>query len=323
MFQLTILVSALFIAGCAAWFSIFGISQLFIGALISARVMALALEIGKLTVVSFVYRYWKKVSWWLKIYMLAGAVVLSAITSAGIYGYLSAAYAVSAVDFSTKEGEVRVMTTRQTSINSLLQSNEARLRELQSYRTNQEIRLNQLTGRQGFLTQQSIVRQAETDIRNLRLENSRLVVTRDSLEAAKSGLMNQAITTNSKVGTFWYVAQALGVPLDTIVKWFILAIVLVFDPLAVALVIAYNFLVREQMGTPKKITPKDEEPTTANTPTNWWSPRWSMLKLKKDKPISNLEPIEKAPIDPPIVEEVKPPRGGQSILGMKFKGRDI
>ena len=322
MFQLIILLSALFIAGCAAWFSIFGISQLFIGALISARVMALALEIGKLTVVSFIYRYWKKVGWWLKIYMLAGAIVLSAITSAGIYGYLSAAYAVSAVDFSAKEGEVTVMTTRQTSINSLLQSNESRLRELQTYRTNQETRLNQLTGRSGFLTQQSIVRQAETDIRNLRQENSRLVATRDSLEVAKAGVMQQAVATNSKVGTFWYVARAIGVPLDTVVKWFILAIVSVFDPLAVALVIAYNFMVREKMGLIKEETPIIKEPTTEDNDDDWLSPRLSMLKLKKE-PLQVK--IEESPVVPSTegiaqmpVNTLTPQPGGQSILDIKF-----
>ena len=323
MFQLIILLSALFIATCAAFFSIFGISQLFIGALVSARVMALSLEIGKLVVVSFVYRYWKRVGWWLKIYMLLGAIVLSGITSAGIYGYLSAAYAVSAVDFSNKEARVNVMTTLQDSKNSQITANESRIREMETYRSGQEARLNQLVGdstgpRVGFLTQQSIVRQAETDIRNLRNENARLIVERDSLESAKAQVMQEALTTNSKVGTFWYVARALGVPLDKIVKWFILAIVSVFDPLAVALIIAYNFMVREGLGRKKKVIVEGEEAVVDDE--GWLSPRLSMLKWRKKpkKTDPELEQPTKAMGYTGTEGAPSPKDGRQSILGIKF-----
>jgi hypothetical protein len=251
MLKYLLLLSALFIAGCAAWFSLVGISSLYTGAAVAAMIMTLSFEVAKLVGASFVYRYWSELNRVLKTYMLVGVVVFSCITSAGIYGYLSAAYASAASDFSGKEAEVAVMTIRQTSVNSLLQSNDARLRELQTYRTNQETRLNQLTGRVGFGTQQSIVRQAETDIRNLRQENTRLVTERDSLEVAKSRTMTQAVASSGKIGTFWYVARAMGVPLDSIVKWFTLLIVAVFDPMAVALLIGYNFLIRR--GTPPSI----------------------------------------------------------------------
>ena len=163
MLKYLLLLSALFIAGCAAWFSVVGISSLYTGAVVAAMIMTLSFEVAKLVGASFVYRYWSELNRILKIYMLMGVVVFSIITSAGIYGYLSAAYASAASDFSSKENEVAVMTIRQNSVNSLLQSNDGRLRELQTYRTNQETRLNQLTetGRSGLLTQQSIVRQAE------------------------------------------------------------------------------------------------------------------------------------------------------------------
>ena len=54
--------SALFIAGCAAFFSIFGLAKLFAGATIAVIFMASSLEIWKLVAASFLYRYWKKIS---------------------------------------------------------------------------------------------------------------------------------------------------------------------------------------------------------------------------------------------------------------------
>ena len=301
MLKYLLLLSALFIAGCAAWFSVVGISSLYTGAVVAAMVMTLSFEVAKLVGASFVYRYWSELNRILKIYMLMGVVVFSIITSAGIYGYLSAAYASAASDFSSKENEVAVMTIRQTSVNSLLQSNDARLRELQTYRTNQEARLNQLTetGRSGLLTQQSIVRQAEADIRNLRQENTRLVTERDSLEIAKSRTMTQAVATSGKIGTFWYVARAVGVPLDSIVKWFTLLIVVVFDPMAVALLIGFNFLVKR--GTPKEISAKYIEPISI--PVDVQIPQVAASPI--DIPVSQVVPQSKEEWVPSRISRLK------------------
>src|SRR5271157_4895512 len=85
-------ISALLIALCAAFFSVYGISTLFAGAFISAVVMASSLEIGKLVGVTFLYRYWTKCNKFLKIYLVVASLVLMIITSLGIFGYLSAAY---------------------------------------------------------------------------------------------------------------------------------------------------------------------------------------------------------------------------------------
>lgn len=289
MLKYLLLISALFVAFCAAWFSVVGISSLYIGAVIAAMIMALSFEMAKLVGASFLYRYWKEINRILKYYMLIGVIVFSVITSAGIYGYLTAAYAAATTEFSSKEQEVSVMGIRQNSINTLLQSNESRLREMQSYRTNQENRLNQLAGRQGFLTQQSIVRQAETDIRNLRQENTKLVGERDSLEIAKSRMMTQAVATSGKIGTFWYVARALGVTLDSIVKWFTLLIVVVFDPMALALLIGYNFLVRR--GIPK------EEPVSpiSESPKSEIKEEWVPARISKLKSMVHPEPEKEDP----------------------------
>ena len=94
--------SAITIALVAAFFSVTGIATLFSGKFWAVFVMASALEIGKLVSASFLYRYWKTTPGMLKTYMSIGVVILMLVTSMGIYGYLSAAYAeIAAVPQNT------------------------------------------------------------------------------------------------------------------------------------------------------------------------------------------------------------------------------
>ena len=87
-FYIWIGLSALFIAGSAAAFSVYGLAKLFSGAFLSVVIMAGALELGKLVTASFLYRYWNSIANWLKVYMTVGVITLVGITSAGIFGFL-------------------------------------------------------------------------------------------------------------------------------------------------------------------------------------------------------------------------------------------
>ena len=92
LFKYLIGFSALFIAGCAAFFSVKGLGLLFAGSAVSVMVMAASLELGKLMAASFLYRYWRQINVPLRIYLSAAVLVLIGITSLGIYGYLARAY---------------------------------------------------------------------------------------------------------------------------------------------------------------------------------------------------------------------------------------
>ena len=99
MFSISLLASAIFISSVAAVFSILGIGTLFSGSMISAMLMALSLEFGKLMSISFMYRYWNKIASTLKFYLTMSAIVLVAITSLGVFGWLSAAYQGSSLKY--------------------------------------------------------------------------------------------------------------------------------------------------------------------------------------------------------------------------------
>ncbi len=92
LLAILVFISALAIAGCAAYFSIVGLTMLFVSSSLSIIVMGAALELGKLITVSFLHQQWEKINFLLKAYLIVASLMLSAITSVGIYGYLAAGY---------------------------------------------------------------------------------------------------------------------------------------------------------------------------------------------------------------------------------------
>ena len=98
-FSTLIGISALLVAGSAAFFSVFGLSRLFSGAFFSVIIMAGSLEFAKLVAASFLYRYWNDINRILKAYLMIGVGTLVLITSAGIFGYLSNAYQGATIGF--------------------------------------------------------------------------------------------------------------------------------------------------------------------------------------------------------------------------------
>jgi len=260
-FKTLVSFSALAVAGCAALFSVTGIGTLFAGAATAAMVMASALELGKLVGISFLYRYWSEVPKALKSYMLVASVVLIIITSAGIYGYLSSAYAKVAADPLKMNAEVQILNSQAQTLDQEIQRKTQRLDQIIALRGQQENRIDNLISK-STTGSNTTIRSAQNSLSELnrtattlQREINQTSAQRDSLKA-KSLTKEVEINTNSDIGTFVYISKAIGVELDTVVKWFILIIVLVFDPLSICLVLAYNFL-------QKRDEPKEEIKTFA------------------------------------------------------------
>lgn len=118
-----VLLSALIIASCAAYFSIVGLTLLFIGSTTSIIVMGGALELGKLIAVSFLHQQWEKLTWFLKTYLILASFVLSVITSVGIYGFLAAGYNGTSIKIKgleqTIESNNKIIEQLSTEINTV------------------------------------------------------------------------------------------------------------------------------------------------------------------------------------------------------------
>jgi hypothetical protein len=245
--------TAMLIALCAAFFSVYGISTLFAGAAVSVMVMASSLEIGKLVATTFLYRYWTKCSKLLKSYLAISIIVLMAITSLGIFGYLSSAYQKSSIEFSVTQEKIKNTEAQKVFFQSQIESSRKRVTELTKLREAQEIRMgtalnNETLARNPLqlkqLQQQNVelINQTDNDIKD---ENKKIQASSDSIQKVDDVVTNLKIGSASKkdVQTFKFVADALGVSLDVVARWFIISIIFVFDPLAICLVLAYNVAV--------------------------------------------------------------------------------
>ena len=250
--------TATFVALCAAIFSVTGIAKLFAGAALSAGIMASALELGKIVSISFLYQYWKEIPKTLKYYLSTAAVILMIITSAGIYGYLSSAYAKVAATPLALTANIETNQGRVNSIDQDIKRKEDRLNQLITLRSQQETRLDQLVSKStsgnssSIRIAQNALNAADKNVTSLQNEITNLSAQRDSLNGLNISKRVE-IETNGDIGTFVYIAKILGTDLDTVVKWFTFVIVLVFDPLAVALVIAVNFLLKGSTDSDEKV----------------------------------------------------------------------
>ena len=108
-FRLVLIASALFIAGCSAFFSVRGLGLLFVGSEIPVMVMAASLEVGKLVAASFLYRYWDRINGAMRFYLTLAVVLLIGITSLGNYGYLARAYEKTTTQIQRNELEIAAL----------------------------------------------------------------------------------------------------------------------------------------------------------------------------------------------------------------------
>ena len=269
--------SALLVAGSAAFYSVFGLSKLFSGATLAVIIMAGSLEFAKLVSASFLYRYWTKVNTWLKYYMTVGVVILVLITSAGIFGFLSNAYQGATIEFEKESTK--------------LLYKEDRLEQLEEDKTylKEELELAISELPDNYITAK---RQLRADY------NPKVLEMNDEILGVKSeigDLKTALIETGVDVGPAIYLARIFGTDIDTVVKFFIFILIFVFDPMAVALVIAYNItMVNRQQGSSGK--------QSSNSPPKKKKPK--RLGLYKEGK-SMMEKIVKETFIPDDEEEVK------------------
>jgi len=245
--------SALFIAVAAAYFSITGLSKLFAGASMAVILMASSLEFGKLISASFLYAYWDKVNKLLRTYLVIGVSVLVLITSAGIYGFLTSAYQVTADQLEIMDKGVEVIELKKERFSEQLQSATTErealtqsINELSKGLANNVIQYKDAAGNimntTSSATRTTLERQLEDakmqrDGLGLKIESLADSVTKLDIEILNLQSNNEVA---SEVGTLKYLAEITGQPMSKIINWFALMIVFVFDPLAVTLVIAFN-----------------------------------------------------------------------------------
>jgi hypothetical protein len=247
IFPFLIAFSALSVSASAAFYSVSGLSKLFAGASLEVIIMASSLEIAKLVIASLLYQYWDTINKGLRVYLTIAAGVLILITSAGIYGFLSAAYQETA----NKEGIVTQQIEALETKKALYE--ETRDNLLADRKSNNELRgtlskgsTTQYTDKNGNLvvrTNNSAIRNIESTAKENEKLAAKLDVVNDSIFALETQILETQVNSEaaSELGPLKYLSGLTGIEMDRIINWLLLVIIFVFDPLAIALVIAANF----------------------------------------------------------------------------------
>lgn len=222
MVQLWVLVglilSAVFVSVLGAAFSIVGVGKLFTGAVVAVWLMAGSLELAKFVIAAFLHQTWSRLNIVFRTYLLVSTVVLSLITSMGIFGFLSNAYQQSSMTLEVENIKVEGLKAEQQRLEAEMVRVAKGIDEIPDSRITRKMRARA---------------EAEPLLRQLRGQQERILT---DINAANLKLLD----VKGKVGPLIYIAKAFGADIDAVVKYLILMFVFVFDPLAICLVVAVS-----------------------------------------------------------------------------------
>ena len=253
VFPYIVLLSSISLAATAGYYSIFGLSKLFSAQSTAVIIMASILEGSKLITASYLHRYWKKISTLIKVYLTTALVTLMLITSLGIYGFLVAAYQETAYQLETTEQEVAVLDMKRdrvyTQINTIQAEQKtlnANISELTNGISNNVIQYTNDAGQVITTTSRSTREVLKEQLAESKARRDTLSKVESKLNdsIANIDMLILELQTNSElsaeIGPLKYVAKITGRDTDTVINWFILLLIFVFDPLAVMLLIGAN-----------------------------------------------------------------------------------
>tara|TARA_R110000796_G_scaffold3176_1_gene12162 strand:+ start:788 stop:1981 length:1194 start_codon:yes stop_codon:yes gene_type:complete len=250
-----IALSALSVSASAAFYSVSGLSKLFAGATMEVIIMAGSLEVAKLVIASLLYKYWDTLNKALRTYLTVATVVLVLITSMGIYGFLSAAYQDTYRQLATKENQTAFITQKKDfyekdviRYDSELERISRNISTLSNAKSSSiQIKDTSLVG--GIRTTISTTelrmaaKRIEVEEENRKAVQEKRIIAADSLQKFQLQILELDNNTEvaGELGPLQYLSGLTGTPMDKIINVLLLIIIFVFDPLAIALVVAANF----------------------------------------------------------------------------------
>jgi hypothetical protein len=268
----------------AAYYSIVGLSILFAGVAIPVIVMGSFLEISKIAITTYLHDQWSNIYKLLKIYLTTALIILSLITSLGIYGLLSTGFQenISKLEIGKKQtANVQLKRNRFNEIikqyaveKSGLDADISQLRNALSIntttqavdnKTGQVISRANTGNRKAFETQLAVAIDNQSKV-SLKIEQLNDSLT--SLDIQVLNMESQSQTGN-ELGAIKYVSEVTSMPVKKVANLFILLIIFVFDPLAIVLIIATNHSFKNLKTKPQEIN--DNTSSKDSTVMEGWS----------------------------------------------------
>jgi hypothetical protein len=235
--------TALTLSAVAEFYAIMGLIAIFAGAPISIAIMGVTLGVAKLTITSWLYRYWNKTSLIIKTYFIIAIVILMSLTSMGIFGYLSKAHLDQGASTGEAQAKVQIYDEKIKTAKENIDANRKVLKQMDEA-------VDQVMGRStsetGADKAVAIRRSQQKERARIALEIATEQKTISSLSEERAPLAAEVRKVEAEVGPIKYIAALIygdnldSNMLESAVRIMIIMIVVVFDPLAVLMFIAYN-----------------------------------------------------------------------------------
>lgn len=236
-----LLLSGLSISAVAIYYSVVGLTAIFSAAAVPIMIMGISLEVGKLVIASWVKAYWSRIPILMRTYAVAGVAVLMIITSLGIFGFLSKAHSDQTLVSGDVQSKIAVYDERIKTEKENIEADRKALKQLDEA-------VDQILGRSttetGADRAVAIRRSQQKERARLQAEISQSQQSISQLNDARAPIAAEVRKVEAEVGPIKYIAAFVygdnpdASILERAVTWVIILIVVVFDPLAVVMLLA-------------------------------------------------------------------------------------
>jgi Skp family chaperone for outer membrane proteins len=250
-----LLFCALGLSGTAAYYSVVGLSVVFVGVALPVIIMGGFLEISKLAIATYLHDKWKETYGVLKIYLTLALITLSLITSLGIYGLLSTGFSTNIAKLEIGQKEVKNIEVKKQRFEEIKNEFQKEKQTLDKDISNLRNALSTNTTTQSVdrQTGQVVTRANNANRKSFETQLQMAIENRDKM-SGKVDALNDSITaldikileleskeiSGNELGTIKYISEMTGWSVKKTANIFILILIFVFDPLAITLVIATN-----------------------------------------------------------------------------------
>ena len=223
-YLILLIISAGLISFIGATFSVTGLAKLFSGAPLAVMFMAGSLELAKVVTAGFIHQNWQRLGWPLKIFLSTAVFVLMVITSVGIFGYLSHAFQMATNALNNTQIELDSHNREVSLVQADLNRMQKAINEIPVTRVSKRMEMQM---------------QLEPEIQRLQKRSFELNQKIQQIMLDRQGFQTE-------IGPLVYVADAFHIKMDQVARWFIFIFVCVFDPLAICLVFAVSWAIKER-----------------------------------------------------------------------------
>lgn len=299
---------ALCLSAVAAWYSILGLTAIFAAAVIPIVIMGTILEVAKVTVTVWLHHYWDKARWLMKIYLVPAVVMLALITSMGIFGFLSKAHSDQSLVSGDVLSKISIYDDKIRTERENIEANRRALKQMDEAVDQSMARSSDEKGADKAVALRRSQARERTRLLNEITDSQKKI---SALTEERAPIAAEVRKVEAEVGPIKYIAALIygdnpdANLLERAVRWVIITLVIVFDPLALTMVLAANESLKWERERRRPQEPEyepDDGPLTDQQATDLQQHAWPFpVETKPPQPRSVL-------LDDQAAMNIRPPK---------------